>query len=308
MSSESPVDLRHIRFDGKAFEARRASAAPVPLAASAPVQGPSRATNLPKAVDPFPGWVLAQAGLDPESYRSTPLGRRVPACLRALQVASTAEARVRLQKRPDLVPDAVTMLLIGVTQFWRDADVFAALRTMVLPAIRQRRVPVRIWSAACSTGEELYTMAILLADAGLLDTSELVGTDCRADAIESAAQSVYAASSLDSVPEAARLRYFERVGARESRPIFPLRKRTRWRVADLLQEVEPGPWDIILWRNNAIYLDPNVAAAVFARLISQLSAGGFLVVGKAERPPAGAPLTSVCRCIYRKDGETHARQ
>ncbi len=301
MGTDDLLDLSYVSFEGKRAPSQLPGDArgPAPCVARSP-------SAVVEPLDPFCHRVLTEAGLDAASYRTTPLHRRVPACLRALRAQTVADAQVRMRQQPYLVAHAVSSLLIGVTEFWRDAYVFDALRATVLPTVRDRCAPIRVWSAACSTGEELYTVAILLADAGLLDRAELVGTDCRADAIERAAESIYTASSVDAVPEAARLRFFEPAGSSGLRPVSSLRARTRWRVADLLQEVEPGPWDIILWRNTAIYLNHDVAARIFARLISQLAPGGFLVVGKAERPPAGAPVTFVRRCVYRKGGEACA--
>ena len=67
----------------------------------------------------------------------------------------------------------------------------------------------------------------------------------------------------------------------------PLRRRTRWVQADATRRVLAGPWDVILCRNLAIYLTPSASAALFTRLAAALVPGGHLVVGKAERPPAG---------------------
>ena len=69
-------------------------------------------------------------------------------------------------------------------------------------------------------------------------------------------------------------------------------------MADLLAGVEPGPWDTIMWRNSAIYLKPGPAEKVWRRLISVLDGDGVLVTGKAGRPPAGAGLIGVGRCLY----------
>ena len=93
-----------------------------------------------------------------------------------LKVRSTEEAREVLENRPALLPAAVDSLLIGVTEFFRDSLVFEGMRAEVLPNLAIRRGPLRICSAGCSTGEELYSVAILLAEGGLLARSFLLGT------------------------------------------------------------------------------------------------------------------------------------
>jgi len=123
--------------------------------------------------DEFISWVLDRARLETAAYRAKPLQRRLPACLRALKVHSTHAARQLLERRPHLIVTVVSSLLIGVTEFFREPEVFDSLRTRVLPVLAGRKGRLRIWSAACSTGAELYSMASLLAEEGSLKRSFL---------------------------------------------------------------------------------------------------------------------------------------
>ena len=204
-------DLRHVCFEG-----RPAAAAGVRgkgdrhllperpsgcFAQKVPVPFSRRRRSTPRLPDEpasgFVGWVLDRAGLDASLYRHRPLLRRLPACLRTLGVRSPAEARKLLENRPDLLPAAIGSLLIGVTEFFRDAAVFEGIRTEVMPALAARGGQLRIWSAGCSSGEELYSVAILLAEAGLLARSFLLGTDCRIEAIRQARSALYNAAALE---------------------------------------------------------------------------------------------------------------
>ena len=192
----------------------------------------------------------------------------------------------------------ISSLLIGVTEFFREPGVFDCLRRQVLPAWADGNRRLRVWSAACSTGAELYSAAILLSEAGLLERSYLLGTDCRGDAIERAKLALYDATTLKHVGCAARDRHFE--PAREQwRPVEALRRQSHWKVADLLAGVENGPWDIILWRNVAIYLKTSPAEAIWRRLAWVLAPEGVLIAGKADRPPCNLGLTRAAPCIYR---------
>lgn len=302
--SEDP-DLRHVSFEGMPANGRGPHLRVQP--------GLAVAARLPagrRAVDPAPSgptvsfarWVLHRAGLDAASYRAESLRRRVPACLRALKLRTEREAQQRIARHPELLPDAVSSLLIGVTGFFRDPDVFDALRRCVLPALARRRGQIRAWSAACASGCELYSFAILLAEAGLLDRASLLGTDCRADVIEQARAASCSIAVARGTGDRFFARYFEAAIAVGWRPIEELRRRADWKVADVLKVVEPGPWDIIFWRNTAIYLNPGPATLVYHRLVAELSPGGFLVLGKAERPPETLDVVPVYRCLYRKGG------
>ena len=286
-------DLSHVCFAG------RPAAATGQIARPAGCKRPAAAPTPPQPAEPahgFVGWVLDRSGLDASVYRHRPLLRRLPSCLRTLQVRSVEEGRALLENRPDLLPVAVGSLLIGVTEFFRDPAVFEAVRARVVPELAARgRGPLRIWSAGCSSGEELYSLAILLAEAGLLAGSFLLGTDCRIEAVRQARSGVYNAAPSEP---AVRQTYFEPAGD-SWRVRQTLRRQTRWEVADLAEETARGPWDIILWRNLAIYLNPGPAEALWRRLTAALAPAGFLIVGKAERVPAGLDLTPVCRSVYR---------
>jgi chemotaxis methyl-accepting protein methylase len=287
--------LRHVRFAGRAT-----AAAHRPLKRARPRLPATRAVAArpPERPGPFIAWVLHRAGLVVESYRGEPLARRLPACLRALHATTEAGARQILEQRPELLAAAISALLIGVTDFFRDGPVFEALRAQALPALAALHRPVRVWSAGCSTGAELYSVAILLAEAGLLEGGFLLGSDCRSDAIAHAQASLYTSHDLRKVDPGLRRRHFDAVGG-AWRPAEPIRRHLHWKVADLGRHIEAGPWDMILWRNMAIYLQAESAGPVWRGLTSALAPGGVLVVGKAERPPVELPLVCVKRCVYR---------
>ena len=250
-------------------------------------------------LDDFIAWVLGRAGLDAAAYRPQPLNRRLPACLRALKVHSPHAAREMLERGPHLVAKVINSLLIGVTEFFREPGVFDFLRdagpARHWPAAIRR---LRIWSAACSSGAELYSMAILLSEAGLLERSYLLGSDCRGDAIERARRAFMMPRCLKHVPTRPA-RQVLRPAGRQWRPVEALRRQVHWKAADLLAGVEDGPWDIIFWRNAAIYLKSCAAETIWRGLASVLAPQGVLIAGKAERPPWDAGLRRGSRCVYR---------
>lgn len=252
----------------------------------------------------FAAWLLGAAGLDPLLYRPGALNRRVSAAFRALHVRSAASAQELLARRPDLLPVALGAVLIGVTDFFRDQQVFEDIRNMVIPELTKHSDPLRIWSAGCSSGSELYSVVMLADEAGLVARCRAVGTDCRADAIADARAASYNDTEMREVPAALREKYFEKKVDGRRRVVERLRRRTTWKTADLCAAPEPGPWDLILWRNMGIYLNPDAVEHILANLVTALAPGGFLVLGKAERPSArvGVGLVPVCRCIYSKRG------
>ena len=297
MEQSFPKDdaLRHIKFVGRptiSVPRLPERTKPLPLADRYDPRFRSERPNQ------FVSWVFQRAGLAVDSYRGEPLQRRLSACLRALHTETETQACQLLEQRPDLLSTALGVLLIGVTDFFRDPSVFETLRAEILPQLASPARPLRIWSVGCSNGAELYSLAIMLAQVGLLEDSFLLGSDCRHDAIEQAQTGLYKSSEIRKIDPSDRCRYFEEAGS-SWQPIEPLRRRIRWKVADITRDIEEGPWDIILWRNMSIYLNAETSASLWRGLASALAPNGVLIVGKTERPPAELPLINVSRCIYR---------
>lgn len=278
-----------------------------PPAKSAPVRK-ERPAPLPRTVQrveivdeeavEFIHAVVSRAGLDLGHYRLAPLLRRIPACLRLLRVDSIAKAHAMLRSREDLLLPALDSLLIGTTEFFRDAPVFEELGARIMPELTRLGRAPRVWSVACSEGVELYSVAMLLARRNLLEKGALLGTDCRQVAIDRARHGVYPTSCLAQIP-GEHHRAFVPLGKSGVRIREDLRAATRWEVADaLLPPAETG-WDLILCRNFTIYLGPEAANRLWASLASALNPGGFLVVGKAEKPRI-PELTREGHSVYRK--------
>lgn len=300
--------FRHVVFpDSVGGCARLVDVAPRPPAQWGVAPSGRSPERLSPEAEAFLRWLLARCALNFHHYKPDTLVRRLPACLRALRAPSVEQARSLLQGQPHLAAPALDALLIGVTAFYRDEAVFDALLHRTLPDLLARwsacagRRKFRVWSAGCSEGAELYTVAMLLVELGSLapDDVELVGTDCRPDALERAAAGAFDAAAVKALPPLLLRRYFTFDGGRYHVQ-RALRATVRWRRANVLACPEQGPWDLVLCRNLGIYLQPEQATALWASLGGVLRPGGVLVLGKAERPNALAGVTSVGPCAYRR--------
>lgn len=294
------LNLDNISFVGAesavpAFRQNRtALIAPPVLHRSAP------APAAPERLDPLVEWVLRAGGIDPAVYRTRTMARRLAACRRHLGTESLTEARAMFARDPKLLASTLNTLLIGVTEFFRDRPVFDQLRHTVLPELLQSRLGVRVYAPGVSGGHELYSVGMLLAESGALGRSELMGIDCRPDAIAWARAGIFPEAALSPVPASWRVRYFQPMwGGWQARP--ELARALQFQVADLFAYTELASWDLILFRNVAIYFEDSHAVRAWEILCDQLAPGGFLVVGKAEKPPAHLPLGRVAASIYRKE-------
>lgn len=252
----SPETLREVRFEGRRLEngAGRSESTPARLAIILPGNNigdrPAQSVVLDEDERAFLRAVLAKAGLQLEQYRGSPLKRRLWGALRAIRCGSLKQATAAIEAEPRLASLALNVLLIGHTSPFRDEAVFDELRTKVLPLLTQRTNGIRVWSVGCSSGCELVSVAMLLAEQGVLAESRFRGSDCRAEALKSAQN--LDCSFLASIPSS-----FEPLQwTLPEQELKEFVRRVEWRVEDILNCCQTGVWDLILCRNLSIYLEP----------------------------------------------------
>lgn len=208
-------------------------------------------------------------------------------------------------------------LTIGETYFFRDEDAFAALSTRVLPdliAARRRAgdLRLRIWSAACCTGEEIHSVAILLRQL-LPDVDDwqitLLGTDVNPRYLRKAAEGVYGSWSFRGTPPAFRTRYFRRLSGGRHALLPAVRRMTTFAALNLADEavmagMRNGAFDLILCRNVLMYFTSTQASKVVGVLHGALHEDGWLAVAPCEASQALFARFSPAHCngaiFYRK--------
>jgi len=217
-----------------------------------------------------------------------------------------------------LLDELISEVTIGETHFFRNPDHFVFIRDVVIPEVRQLRGPghgLRIWSAGCATGEEPYSLAILLEEEGLARSLPIFATDISRTALATAREATYGTWSLRG--DGMRLvdRYLHRTNGRyELATRF--RNRVNFAYLNLANDSYPsathtGAMDLVLCRNVLIYLDAETVSAVARRLYDSLADGGFLIIGPSDPPLAEyAPyetITAPGGPVYRKNARTNQR-
>ena len=207
----------------------------------------------------------------------------------------------------------VIALTTNHTHFFREAHHFDHFRSTLIPRLKEKAGTsgVRIWSAGCSSGEEVYTIAMCLlgrdrADAAWLKSGNvrLLATDISTPVVEAAARGVYPAAARDSIPEPYRSAWL-----RPHPQGFEMAAEARDLVtARTLNLFENWPmrqfYDAIFCRNVMIYFDDDAKAELEARLVERLAPGGFLYIGHSERliGPATREMSACGHTIYVKNG------
>jgi two-component system CheB/CheR fusion protein len=251
-------------------------------------------------------------GIDFSSYKAPTIRRRLRRRMIASGVDSISAYLKYLETHPEEEQRLVADFLIKVTRFFRDPPLFDTLRTSILPDLVATATAegrdLRLWSAGCATGEEAYSLAVLLA--GFLsdrpDASRvrIFATDLDESALSFARRGVYPASALNGVPDELIARYFvERDGAFEAAK--QIRNMIVFGSHDLGQRPPFPHMDLILCRNVLIYFTPDLQRRALDIFAYSLRDGGFLVLGKSETPrpleQSFAPVDRRLR-IYRRHG------
>ena len=192
-------------------------------------------------------------------------------------------------KEPSLSQQVVEALLNNETYFFRDRAPFDLLGRYALPELhtrRQKSKRIRIWSAGCSTGQEVYSLSMLFADEpdkwqGW--TVDILGTDVSTSCVDRARNGVYSQFEVQrGLGINQMIKWFEECGD-GWRAVEPLRKPVRFQVHNLLEPVpHPGVFDIVLCRNVLLYLSQDKKALAFERLASGLAEDGWLMLGAGE--------------------------
>jgi len=234
--------------------------------------------------------VSAQTNIDFRNYKSSTILRRI-----GRRMAVTHNPNIRdygdfLRTHPDEVKELVRAFLIKVTGFFRDPEAFDFIKSTIIPELIDRGKDngrtLRLWSAGCATGEEAYSLALVIADHLGPDFPEwnvkIFATDLAADAISFARRGLYPENVLKELPNDYRERFFERIdqGYRISKA---LRQAVIFGQQDISRGVPFPRIDLVTCRNLLIYLKPDLQQVVldlFAYSLHQ--SHGYLFLGKAE--------------------------
>lgn len=232
--------------------------------------------------------IRARSGFSCDAYKEKCLRRRLAVRMRARRVHRYADYAAVLERDPAEFERFLSAVTINVSKFFRNPEVWEALRREVVPSLFALDEPeIRIWSAGCAGGEEPYSVAISLlehaAAHGLearLHRVRILATDIDREVLDVARRAEYGATALDETPPELRARWFL-PGPRHALRPEP-RRMVRFEPLDLLAGDFPGRQHLILCRNVTIYFERAVQAELLGRLHDALVPGGYLVLGKVE--------------------------
>jgi two-component system CheB/CheR fusion protein len=227
-------------------------------------------------------------GFDFTGYKRTSLERRLRRRMDSIGCKSYGDYLDYLEVHPDEYGQLFDMLLINVTEFFRDPPAWEHLREEIVPALLASKPPedeVRVWSAGCASGQEAYSAAMLLVERlgadTYLDRVKIYATDVDEEALTAARLASYSAKEIASVPEALRERYFEPADRR-----FAFRKDLRRNVIfgrnNLVTDAPISRLDLLICRNTLMYFNAETQSRVLRHFHFALRDHGALMLGKSE--------------------------
>lgn len=227
-------------------------------------------------------------GYDFTEYSKTSLQRRVQRLFTLDKFPSFAEFRYRLKNDPHYFRRFVEEITVNVTEMLRDPGFYKTLRAKILPVLATYPF-IRIWHAGCSTGEEVYSMAILLREAGLLHKSLLYGTDINPQVIERARSGIFPVSQMQKYSS----NYLQSGGHMDFSSYYTanydlakfdtaLAEKMIFSTHNLASDFSFNEFQLILCRNVLIYFERGLQTKVLNLLDSSLENFGFLALGNKE--------------------------
>lgn len=238
-------------------------------------------------------------GLDFSGYRTAMLNRRIRKRILATNLTNLNEYKNYLEQNNSELDMLIDVLTINVSRFFRDTFSFEYFASTILPKLiieknNSKDYSVRIWSAGCASGEEPYSIAMLIKEIfkneKLKLNTTIFATDIDKKVLEFANEGVYSSESIKNIRHSLLDKYFLTIGK-----VFKLRssikKMVQFSEFDMINKksiVPPesiyGDFDIVLCRNLLIYFEPDFQAVIFNKLYQSLNINGVLFLGDAEIP------------------------
>ncbi|GIH03552.1 chemotaxis protein CheR [Rhizocola hellebori] len=227
-------------------------------------------------------------GFDFTGYKRTSLMRRVSQRMATVGVTGYPQYVEYLEVQPDEFTALFNTILINVTGFFRDAEAWDYLQKEILtPLIEQKptTAPIRVWSAGCASGEEAYTLAIVLAEMLGLDEFrrrvKIYATDVDDEALAQARQGAYSERAVRSLPQEILDKYFE---VQANHYVFhkDMRRSVIFGRNDLVQDAPISRVDLLVCRNTLMYFNSETQSRILTRFHFAVAEGGVLFLGRAE--------------------------
>lgn len=245
--------------------------------------------------------IKKKTGIDLSHYKEIQMKRRLRSLYERKGFYSFKDFYDGISKDQTLLNEFLDRMTINVSGFYRNQKRWEVLENKILPTFLSKKKSLKIWSAACSSGEEPYTIAMILSKYMPLSSIRILATDIDENVIAKAKRGIYPESSLKELPIDVRKKYFTQEGGMYKLS-EDIKKAITFKKHDLLSDPFGGPYDLIVCRNVLIYFTEEAKDLIYAKLGKALVKDGILFVGSTEQVfnPSQYKLKSEDSFFYKK--------
>ncbi|MFD2445856.1 CheR family methyltransferase [Bacillus sp. CGMCC 1.16607] len=223
-----------------------------------------------------------KTGIDLNLYKEAQMKRRLTTMYEKKGFQSFDDFFISINKDSNLLNEFLDRMTINVSEFYRNAKRWEVLENKILPKLLENNKRLKIWSAACSTGEEPYTIAMILSNLVPLSQIDILATDIDTNVIAKAKMGVYSERSLNEVPAEMKKKYFTKDGD-YFRIDESIKKTVTFKKQNLLSDPFNGPFDLIVCRNVLIYFTEEAKDKLYQKFSQALKPDGIFFVGSTEQ-------------------------
>lgn len=250
----------------------------------------------------FKKQIYSLTNIDLDAYKENQMKRRIDSLISRSQCRGYSDYVELIRTNRDKFDEFVNYLTINVSEFWRNPEQWKILEDKVFPDLLKSFNP-KIWSAACSTGDEPYSLVMLLNKYIPINKINILATDLDKQVLAKAKTGVYSNRSLKGLPPGFLGKYFREsdAGLYEISP--EVKRCVNFKEHNLLRDTYPSACDLIICRNVLIYFTEEAKDAIFHKFGSSLKKGAYLFLGATEQilAPQKYGLTPISSFFYKKD-------
>lgn len=248
--------------------------------------------------------IFKLADINLSQYKEKQMKRRIDSLIRKNRCESYREYVKVLRTSKEIYDEFINYLTINVSEFYRNPEQWEILKDYIFPDLLKRSPFLKIWSAACSTGDEPYTLVMALNHYVPLKNIKILATDIDNEAINKAKKGVYSEKSIEKLP----VQYLEKYFGREGNSYIindDVKSCVDFMRINLLKDPYPDNCDLIVCRNVLIYFTEEAKAEIFKKLNKALRMEGVLFIGSTEQIIMSGKysLKPVKTFFYMKEGE-----
>ena len=232
----------------------------------------------------FKTQVFALTQIDLNAYKEKQMKRRIDSLIAKNGFKGYSDYVYAIKTDGKLFEEFVNYLTINVSEFWRNPEQWEVLEKYVIPElIKVSGNRLKIWSAACSTGDEPYSLVMLLSKFVPMSDIKIIATDIDKQVIEKAMAGLYSEKSLIGLPKDLKDKYFTKVGLSNYKISDEVKKCVTFKQHNLLKDSYPQNFDLIVCRNVLIYFTDEAKLEIYKKFNKSLRTGGYLFIGSTEQ-------------------------